>query len=108
MGAKLVSKHCRDGAPALDAGTRKLLAVEVPSWTVVDGHHLEKSYTFKDFAGALAFVNKVGALAEEENHHPDITLGWGKVAITTWTHSAGGLSENDFVLAAKIDAISSP
>jgi 4a-hydroxytetrahydrobiopterin dehydratase len=102
---KLIGMHCREGAPALDTGTRKMLAVEVPTWNVVNDKQLEKAYTFKDFAQALAFVNKVGALAEEENHHPDITLGWGKVAITTWTHSAGGLSENDFVLAAKIDAL---
>lgn len=105
MAGKLVTLHCRDGAPALDEGTRKVFEVEVPTWKVVGAHHLEKQYEFKDFAQALAFVNKVGALAEEENHHPDITLGWGKVGITTWTHSAGGLSENDFVLAAKIDAL---
>ncbi len=105
MGVKLLTMRCRDGAPALDEGTRKLLEVEVPSWRVVNDHHLEKQYAFKDFAQALAFVNKIGALAEQENHHPDISLGWGKVGIITWTHSAGGLSENDFVLAAKIDAL---
>ncbi len=105
MAVKLLTLRCRDGAPALDEGTRKALEVEVPTWKVVGGHHLEKQFTFKDFAEALAFVNEVGALAEQENHHPDITLGWGKVGITTWTHSAGGLSENDFVLAAKIDAL---
>ena len=103
---KLASKHCREGAPGLDAGTMQLLAVEVPSWMIVDKHHLEKAFSFADFASALAFVNRIGAVAEEENHHPDITLGWGKVTVTTWTHSDGGLSENDFVLAAKIDALS--
>ena len=82
-----------------------MLAAEVPSWKVVGEHHLERAFTFKDFASALAFVNRVGAIAEEENHHPDILLGWGKATVTTWTHSAGGLSENDFVLAAKIDAL---
>lgn len=102
---KLTDKRCVEGAPALDAGTRIVLAMEVPSWRVVDEHHLEKSFAFADFATALAFVNRVGAVAEEENHHPDITVGWGKATVTTWTHSAGGLSENDFVLAAKIDAL---
>ncbi len=102
---KLREKHCHEGAPALDAGTMQMLAVEVPSWKVVGAHHLEKSFSFKDFASALAFVNHVGVIAEEENHHPDISLGWGKATVTTWTHSAGGLSENDFVLAAKIDAL---
>jgi 4a-hydroxytetrahydrobiopterin dehydratase len=102
---KLRDKHCRDGAPALDAGTLAVLTVEVPAWKVVDKHHLERAFAFADFASALAFVNRVGAIAEEENHHPDILLGWGKATVTTWTHSAGGLSENDFVLAAKIDAL---
>jgi 4a-hydroxytetrahydrobiopterin dehydratase len=70
---------------------------------VVEGHHLEKLYTFKDFAGALAFVNAVGRVAEEQNHHPDITLAWGKVRVTIWTHKIDGLTESDFVLAAKAD-----
>ena len=102
---KLSAKRCADGAPLLDSDTRSVLAEEVPTWKVVSDHHLEKQFAFKDFAQALAFVNRVGAVAEQENHHPDITLGWGKVGIITWTHSAGGLSENDFVLAAKIDAL---
>lgn len=103
---KLLDKHCIEGAKALDAGTARMLAAEVPSWNVVEQHHLEKKFTFEDFAQALAFVNRVGVIAETENHHPDIAFGWGKVVVTTWTHSAGGLSENDFVLAAKIDALS--
>ena len=72
-------------------------------WKVVRGHHLEKEYVFKDFAQALAFTNKVGAIAEEANHHPDIALSWGKVRITIWTHSLGGLSEKDFAFARKCD-----
>lgn len=74
-------------------------------WKIVNEHHLEKEYTFKDFAEALAFTNTVGALAEQENHHPDIALSWGKVKITIWTHSVGGLSEKDFLFAEKCNSI---
>jgi 4a-hydroxytetrahydrobiopterin dehydratase len=74
-------------------------------WRVVDEHHLEKEYTFKNFREALAFTNRVGEVAEKEGHHPDIFLAWGKVALKIWTHSVGGLSENDFVLAAKADSV---
>ena len=74
-------------------------------WKVIRGHHIEKEYTFKDFAQALAFTNKVGALAEKENHHPDIVLSWGKVKIILWTHSVGGLSEKDFQFAVKCELI---
>ncbi|HEY2824317.1 MAG TPA: 4a-hydroxytetrahydrobiopterin dehydratase, partial [Gemmatimonadales bacterium] len=74
-------------------------------WRAVDQHHLEKEYAFKNFLEALAFTNKVGALAEAQGHHPDIYLAWGKVRITTWTHSINGLSEADFVLAAKADTL---
>lgn len=78
---------------------------EVPSWTIVDEHHLHKAHRFPDFRQALAFTNRVGEIAEAEGHHPDILLGWGKVEITIWTHAAGGLTENDFILAARIDAL---
>ena len=74
-------------------------------WKVVDEHHLEKEYRFTDFKSALAFTNRVGGLAEEEGHHPDILLSWGKVVIQLWTHKINSLSESDFVLAAKIDAL---
>jgi 4a-hydroxytetrahydrobiopterin dehydratase len=73
-------------------------------WKVVGEHHLEKEYTFKNFKDALAFTNRIGAIAEEEGHHPDIFLGWGKVKLEISTHSIGGLSENDFILAARADA----
>ena len=72
-------------------------------WNVVDEHHLEKEFRFKNFAEALAFTNRVGAIAEQEGHHPDIFLAWGKVRITLWTHKIDGLTRSDFVLAAKID-----
>jgi 4a-hydroxytetrahydrobiopterin dehydratase len=74
-----------------------------PGWRIVDGHHLEKEYKFPNFAEALAFVNRVGAIAEEMDHHPDIYLAWGKVRIQTWTHVANGLTQKDFVLADRIE-----
>src|SRR5262245_21120956 len=70
-------------------------------WKVVDDHHLEKEYRFPDFRKALTFTNKIGELAEREGHHPDIYLSWGKVKVSLWTHKIDGLSENDFILAAK-------
>lgn len=74
-------------------------------WCVVDEHHLEKDYFFPDFCEALDFTNQIGALAEEEGHHPDILLSYGKVTILLWTHKIDGLSESDFILAAKCDQI---
>jgi len=81
------------------------LKQQVPGWDVVNEHHLEKALTFPDFKTALDFVNRVGALAEEQGHHPDIYLAWGKVEITIWTHKVDGLTESDFILAAKIDRL---
>lgn len=75
------------------------------NWNIINEHHLEKEFTFEDFQKALDFTNKVGALAEEEGHHPDIHLSWGKVRIVLWTHKINGLSESDFILAAKIDQL---
>ncbi len=72
-------------------------------WKVVNDLQLERVFKFKDFKEALSFANKVGAIAEEEQHHPDIELGWGRVKITLWTHAINGLSENDFIIAAKIN-----
>ena len=97
---------CKGGVPPL-AGEplEKLLAQLGPNgWQVVSGHHLDKSYAFDDFSSALAFVNRVGAVAEEQGHHPDIYLGWGKVRLTVWTHKIEGLTESDFIFAAKADA----
>ncbi len=74
-------------------------------WQVVDEHHLERTFRFPDFRQALAFTNRVGELAEAEQHHPDLCLGWGKVTMQVWTHKIGGLSENDFILAAKTDRL---
>jgi len=78
------------------------LKAQLPGWEVVDGHHLSRSYAFPDFRTALDFVDRAGAAAEEEGHHPDIYLSWGKVDIKIWTHKVDGLTESDFILAAKI------
>src|SRR6202795_50256 len=96
---------CRGGVPPLKGKELQDLAKQVSGWKVVNEHHITKSFTFPDFKQALAFVNKVGAIAEEQGHHPDILLGWGKAEITTWTHKINGLTESDFILAAKIDGI---
>jgi len=81
------------------------LAAQVPGWEVVDEHHLQKTYKFGNFREALEFVNRIGELAEEQGHHPDICFGWGKADVSIWTHKINGLTESDFVLAAKIDKL---
>ncbi|HWG58017.1 MAG TPA: 4a-hydroxytetrahydrobiopterin dehydratase [Candidatus Acidoferrales bacterium] len=96
---------CSGGVPPLAGKELEALAKQVPQWKVVNGHHLTRSFTFSDFKQALAFVNKAGAVAEEQGHHPDILLSWGKAEVTTWTHKIDGLTESDFILAAKIDKI---
>jgi 4a-hydroxytetrahydrobiopterin dehydratase len=96
---------CRGGMPPLAGKELEALAQQVPQWKVADGHHLTRAFAFTDFLQALAFVNKVGEIAESQGHHPDILLGWGKAEITTWTHKINGLTESDFILAAKIDRI---
>lgn len=95
---------CRGGVPPLKGDElTSLLARLDHGWRLAEEHHLEREYTFPDFAEALAFVNRVGEIAETENHHPDIHLMWGKVRILIWTHKIDGLTESDFILAAKID-----
>ena len=99
---------CRGGTPPLKGNklTEIHQQLEEPGrWNIVEEHHLVRNYKFPDFLSALAFVNRVGELAEEQGHHPDILLGWGKVEITTWTHAVDGLTESDFILAAKIDRL---
>jgi len=96
---------CRGGTPPLKGPALADFHRQLPEWNVVGEHHLTRAYKFPDFKSALVFVNKVGALAEEQGHHPDILLGWGKVEITTWTHAVNGLTESDFILAAKIDRL---
>ena len=89
--------------PPLTAEEIRPLQAQVEDWSVVNDHHVEKQFKFKDFKTALDFVNKVGAIAEDQGHHPDIFLAWGKVDVRIWTHKIDGLTESDFILAAKID-----
>jgi 4a-hydroxytetrahydrobiopterin dehydratase len=97
---------CRGGVPPLKGEELREVAAELGGrWRIVDEHHLEKDFTFRDFAEGLSFTNAVGAIAEREGHHPDVYLAWGKVRIQIWTHKIDGLTRSDFVLAAKIDAI---
>jgi len=96
---------CRGGVPPLAGKELADLHKQVPDWVVVNGHHIKRVFTFPDFASALTFVNKVGEVAEKEGHHPDIFLTWGKAEITTYTHKIDGLTESDFILAAKIDKL---
>ncbi len=97
---------CRGGVPPLKGKELEALHRVVPQWTVADEHHLLREYKFPDFAKALEFVNRVGALAETQGHHPDIVLAWGKVEVKLWTHKVDGLTESDFIMAAKIDRLS--
>src|SRR5882724_4690722 len=101
--AKKKCVPCEDKSGALEPKVAEHLLEELNKWKIVDEKHIEKTLQFKNFASALAFINKVGEIAEKENHHPDIALfSWNKVKFTLSTHSIGGLSENDFILAAKI------
>jgi 4a-hydroxytetrahydrobiopterin dehydratase len=104
--AELASKTCvpcRGGVPPLKGQELARLKSKVEGWNVVNEHHLTKSFKFPDFRQALDFVNRVGEIAEQQGHHPDIFLTWGKVDITTWTHKIDGLTESDFIVAAKVD-----
>ena len=106
--SELSSKQCvpcRGGVPPLRGEEIRRLLEQLNGWEVEREHHLKKSYGFSNFAEALKFVNRVGELAEEQGHHPDICFGWGKVEVTIWTHKIDGLTESDFVLAAKIDEL---
>ncbi len=101
--ADKVCVPCKGDVPALKGEALQALKKELPGWEVVKDHHLHKLYKFPDFKKALDFVNRVGAIAEAEGHHPDLLLAWGKVEVTTYTHKIDGLTESDFILAAKID-----
>lgn len=97
---------CRGGIPPL--GHEAIIPLHERlggGWQVVDDHHLQKEFRFDDFKNALAFTNRIGELAEAQGHHPEIHLGWGHVNLLIWTHKIFGLSESDFVLAAKIDRL---
>lgn len=94
---------CRGGVPPLTADQYAPLHREVAEWEVAGGHHLQRTYRTADFASALALVNAIGGIAEAEFHHPDIELAWGRVGVKIWTHKIDGLTESDFVFAAKCD-----
>jgi 4a-hydroxytetrahydrobiopterin dehydratase len=96
---------CRGGVPPLKGDELSGLAAQVPGWEVVEEHHLKRRFRFKNFREALDFVNRVGELAEEQAHHPDLELGWGYVVVSVWTHKIDGLTESDFIFAAKVDAL---
>jgi len=96
---------CRGDVPALKGEALHALSHQLPNWQVIDEHHITRSFAFPDFKQALDFVNRVGAVAEEQGHHPDILLSWGKAEITLWTHKVNGLTESDFIMAAKIDTL---
>ena len=93
---------CHGGVPRLGAAEIEHFMRELRGWEVVDEHHLKKAYAFPNFRQSLALVNRIGEVAEAEGHHPDICFGWGRVDVTIYTHAIDGLSESDFILAAKI------
>ncbi len=97
---------CRGGIPPMEwPKIQEMLYQLKPGWHVSPQGHLERTYHFPDFARALEFANKVGAVAEGEGHHPDLHVGWGKCTVEIWTHKVGGLTESDFYLAAKTDRV---
>jgi 4a-hydroxytetrahydrobiopterin dehydratase len=96
---------CRGDVPPLRGKELEELERQLPDWEVVEGHHLRREFRFRNFREALDFVNRVGELAEEQGHHPDVEFGWGRAAITIFTHKIDGLTESDFVLAAKVDRL---
>jgi len=104
--AKKKCAPCEDRQGSLAPTQASHLLEELDRWKIVDEKYIEKTLQFRDFPAALAFVNTVGEVAEKENHHPDIRIfNWNKVTFTLSTHSIGGLTENDFILAAKIDEL---
>jgi 4a-hydroxytetrahydrobiopterin dehydratase len=109
MSEELRAKHCvpcRGGIPALTRSEAEAYLAQVPDWSLPeDAHHIERRFRFDDFAQAMAFVNRVGELAEHEGHHPEICFGWGWAGVRWYTHKIAGLHENDFIMAAKVDRL---
>lgn len=102
--AKKACIACRGDVPSLKGKEIGIFLKKLGGkWRVVDEHHLEKEFKFKDWAEAMRFSNRVSEIAERENHHPELTVGYGKVTVRIWTHKINGLFESDFILAAKID-----
>ena len=96
-------KACRGDLPALKGADLAEWAAKTPSWEVIDEHHLQQQWKFANFLEALAFVNRVAEVAEEQGHHPDLSFSWGWVRVEIWTHKIDALTESDFILAAHID-----
>jgi 4a-hydroxytetrahydrobiopterin dehydratase len=97
---------CQGGIPPLTLGEAEALLSQAPGWRLLEnGTRLERRFAFQTFVAALAFVNRVGDLAEVEGHHPDITFGWGYASVLFYTHKIGGLHENDFIMAAKVNEL---
>ena len=94
---------CKGGVPPLEGEALQKLSTQLHDWKVVDGRRLNKTFTFPDFQKGLDFVNRAGAVAEAEGHHPDLCLAWGRVDAVIYTHKINGLTESDFVMAAKLD-----
>ena len=106
--AKEKCEACRKGAPTVTAEEMEALKPQVPEWTIVEREgipRLERVFEFPDFVQALAFTNRVGDIAEEEDHHPTLLTEWGRVTVTWWTHKIRGLHRNDFVMAARTDEV---
>ena len=106
--SSLAARHCvpcRGGTPPLKGAELEKFARQLPDWRVIEEHHIEKNFVFPNFQAALEFVNRIGAVAEEEGHHPDLCFGWGYVKVTSYTHKIAGLAESDFILAAKLDQL---
>jgi 4a-hydroxytetrahydrobiopterin dehydratase len=107
-GAPLAKKRCvpcHAGTPRLTADEIAALSGQIPEWQVVEDRRLTRAFKFKDFAGPVAFVNRIAAVAEAQDHHPDLHVYWGRLEVAITTHAIRGLSENDFILAAKIDQL---
>ncbi len=106
--SELASKQCvpcRGGVPPLRGEEIAKLLPSLKGWEVVNEHHLRRVYKFSNYAESLNFVNRLSEIAEEQGHHPDICFGWGRAEVTIWTHKIDGLTESDFILAAKIDQL---
>lgn len=108
MSGELTAKKCvpcEGGMPPMSAEDTNKYLSQVMGWELIENKKIKKEFKFKDFKGSLDFVNKIGAVAEEEQHHPNITILYNKVRTTLSTHAIGGLSQNDFIMAAKIDQL---
>ncbi|HEY3225714.1 MAG TPA: 4a-hydroxytetrahydrobiopterin dehydratase [Planctomycetota bacterium] len=103
--AKMKCIPCKGGIPPLSPEEIAPLAVQVPAWQIGNGHHLHRLVPTRDFAESLALANRIGAVAEKAGHHPDLLVAWGRVVIDIFTHKIDGLTQSDFILAAKIDEL---